>query len=600
MAGSFTQFNAEERGYSDIAPPKAPVADTSGVHKINAVTGAINAVGSVFEAGASIYGKQKEAERVEALSANKESFEQDLLQAKDLADQGGGKSLKFNTFLTKKFDESTLDFDVKSKMLKDFQSTVLGKSFTEVSVEDETREANRSAAGKAGFWNSNSTEEEIDLGTAEYEKAQALSTAQTAEMNQLNLAKARRGATEAERQEVERLMGKKQYEAMANLAANYRTPVQNEVNFIVSQFQEGRLDRKSAEQALVVARGDLTANIAQITRGVDSAKVDPLSKPLLNVYDVAIANLDSKALLDEVTNANKMTKAEVIRNLQINDPELVEMAALSSMVGNASPTLQAKFGQEAAKVLKRNSDARNKPADPTEDSEGMDTYLGTLLDSAGKLDQIGNNNEPIIKIEKFVTNVDNVLSGGARYIDEDDNPVDNKKILEWLADIKIGTAIKDNLGSFKEETRGKLSDTLVKSAVNHIYPAVQSIIDGDLKPEEFEKVEITGQGNKVVFRAVSPEPWIKSVAAKLNREVGGVLSTYYNALGNVTGEGFSTVFDRERSLLWPDKYGEQQEPAAQESVSEIDYSQYEDGPYEDERTGDVVFIRNGIRIEGGD
>jgi len=582
-----------ERAFSDIAGSTAPVVDTSGVHDINAVTGAINAIGSVFKAGVGIADARRETEQTAAVSAQTNDFEAKLLTAKDLAEQEGSNSLKFNNFLTKSFDESPLDFDVKAKMMKSFQSTVLGKSFTEVSPEEQAREANIIAAGKSGFWNSSSTEEEIELGTAEYEKNQQLLSANATELSQLNLLKAQRGKTTAERIEIERLMGEKQFKALANLAAGQRLPAKNEVASIVSQFQSGKIDRKTAEQMLTVARGDLNATIAQITQGVDSAKVAPLTKPLLSLYDVALSNLDSTNLLMEVTNANSMAAATSQMNLRFNDPELAAKIDLSTMVGNTSPALVAKITEGTALILKKMSDKNGKVADPTDDSVDTTTYLDVVKDSASKLDQIDSSNQPIINIEEFVTNVDNVIGGGARYISEEDNPVDNQKILEWLADPQIGKGIKDNLASFNATTRGKLSDTLVKSAVNHIYPKTTSIIRGDLKPTEVEKIQVVKQGNKVVFRATTQEPWIKSVAQKLNREVGGALSTYYNAIGNVTGEGFSSVFDREKEILWPDGQTDTQGTASEAvDLKSVEASQ----DFSKLPAGSVIFDEEGNRF----
>lgn len=560
--GNFNQ-GVPERAFSDVSGVTSPVADTSGVHKINAVTGAINAVGSVFKGASAISEVRKGVEQGEALAAGTKGFEADLLKAKDLADQEGSNSLKFNNFLTKSFDQSPLAFDVKAKMMKDFQATVLGKSFTEVSPEDQVAEATTLAAGKAGFWLAGASEEEVEEGTSTYVAGQQKLAADAAEMSQLNLEKAKRGKTTAERTEIDRLMAKKQHNALANLAANYRLPVKNEVSAIVGQLQNGTIDEKTAKQMLTTARGDFSATLAQTTRGLDKAQVDPLAKPLLNLYDVALANISSANVLLELNNANAITTAQVVRNIQLGNPDLVNVAALSSMVGNTSATIQAKFGEEAALVLKKNSKKGGKPADPTDDSEGVATNLEMLKGSAGQLDSIDANNQPIINIEEFVTNVDNVLGGSARYISEDDNPVDNQKILEWLADPQIGKGIKDNLASFSDATRGKLSSTLTKSAVNHIYPKTSSIMR-DLKPTEVDKIVVTGQGNKVVFRSSTQEPWILSVAQKLNREVGGALSTYYNAIGNVTGDGFSSVFEREKSILWPTEF-----PSAGDAVERV-------------------------------
>lgn len=591
----FSQFNVQGRSLSDITPVQSPVVDTSKASEIAAVT---QGVASLANIGFNLYQQDQQQQKAEAQAFQTKSFEEDLLKAKDLADQEGAESTKFKTFLTQKFRASQLDYDTKTKMMKDFQATALGKVFTEVSPETEARDAAIKAAYAARFWIDGDSEEDIMKGVMQYQKRNRDAELRAAQTEELALQRAQVGLSKEQRAEVDAQIGQVQFDSMANLAANERPAVKKRIDSIVRGFQTGAIDRKTAEMQLKQAKGDLNAQIAQLTRNVDRAKVDPLANPLISLYDTAIDNIDSKNLLAEIENQNNLVIAQTKRNTFLKSPDMISLVAASSLTKHNNPGLAAQITEKTAEMLKQNSVSTGKPGDITDDSKDTQTYLEILNDSIDKVDMVDAGNQPLINKEELLTNINNVLSGSARYISPEDVPQNNEKILKWLASEKLGPFIKDNLSLLNQQSRNQLTDTLEKSAVNFIYPAFESTVESELRTtgKRFgvseEDVNLESAGNRVRFTTSSPDSWTKSVVNKMNNELAGALTTYWNAVGNVSGDGFSTTFDRERKLLWPSKYGESPE----QDVEEVDYTQFENGDYQDEE-GNIFTIRNGILTE---
>jgi len=414
------------------------------------------------------------------------------------------------------------------------------------------------------------------------------------------------GLAKEERDLADKKISDKNYVAIANLAATHRTPTKNKVKQVVGAYTSGQIDRKAAEAQLQAAKGEIGALVSQMSRNVPPAQVEALAKPLLGLYDVALNNLDSTNLLTEVENGNKLMIAQAQQNQLTADPELAELSSLSTLTGHNNAALAAKISKKSLQFLNQNSKPvvdGGKPVDVTEDSEDMATYLGSLTEGIDNLTRMGANGQPEADLQELTTNIDNTLKGANRYIDAEDKPTQNKKLLEWLAQPRVGSFVKDNLASLTPTARLNLADTLINNATNYVYPKVQDLVDSELKREgqrfgvSEEDIEMDSSGGQVVFRAKTPDPWTRSVADKMNREVGGALTTYFNAMGNVSGDGFAPTFERERANLWPSKYGE---PSTQEESQPevVDYSQYEGEEMVDE-AGDIWLITNGTPVETG-
>lgn len=586
-----------ERQLSDVTSVQAPVQDTSSATAMAGVAQGIAALGqtalTAFQIDKQQQQQELELQQEQALMEQKQSFEKELLKAKDIADQHGSTSLGFKTYLTMAFDQSQLDFDTKSKMLKDFQGTVLGKSFTELSPEEKAFQKARQEAGAAFYYTEFSTEEEIEQGVMDYIRTQRRAAADEAELRDINLRKARIGLTQAERTELETQLDRKQFNALANLAANGRTPQKNKIDSIIAKVQSGELNAKEGQELLRQAKGELEATIAQMTRDVkDKGSVTNLSQPLLDLYDIAIERTDSANILQELKDANELIKAKAEFNILASEPKMADLSARSKLFGHNAPLTQ-QITLETAKALNKNSQTDGKPVDLTEPTKDNKTYLDLLssgIDSQGVLNPDGSEK---IDPQELLVNVNNTILGANRYIDPEDTPTQNKQLLQWLAQPKVGEYIRDNMGQLTPAARVKLADTLINNAVNYVYPRVQELTSvlfveekrpriGTSKVQKVsgvteDEVEMILQGNSVVFRGTSVES--QRVADTMNRESAGALTTYFNATANVSEDSLQSVFEREKAVVWPSKYG----------------TPTEDGTYIDETTGEEFTIVDGKR-----
>lgn len=600
MAGEFGQFKPAERQLSDVTSVQAPVQDTSSATAMSAIAQGISSLGQAAMTAFKIDDQQKQAQlkmdQEAALMEQKRDFEKELLRAKDIADQHGSTSLGFKTFLTMAYDQSNLDPDTKSKMLRDFQGTVLGKSFTELSPEEKGFRKLREEAASAGFFNENSTEEEVEKGLLEFSVAQRQAKADSAELSRINLARAKLGLTRDQQTQIDSEISRKQFNTMANLAANYRTPVKNAIDSIITSLNKGEITSKEAQEILVSKKGALQATVAQMTREVqDKGSVDSLSQPLFDLYDYAINNVDSEDVLEQLKVQNQLMIEKTKFAQLTGDPELVRLIGLSSLVGHNNPTLIASLSPKTAETIKNNGRVRGKPVDIT--AEDNKAYLDLMAYNIDRVGVLKPNGEPEVRPQELLVQINNTLLGANRYIDPEDPPTQNKQILQWLAQPRVGEYVKDNLGQLTPEARVKLTDTLINNAVNYVYPRAQELTnslfveerDPRFKTSKVKKVggvtedevEMVAQGNSVVFRGTSPES--QRVADTMNREIAGALTTYFNATANVSADSFTSVFEREKQVVWPSKYGEPTE----------------DGVFVDTETGEEFEVRDGKRVKLG-
>ena len=600
MAGEFGQFKPAERRLSDIKSVQTPVQDASSASAMGSLAQGVAALGQVgitaFQVSEQQKQQQLQEEQQQAFLEQKQSFETELLRAKDMADQQGSTSLGFKTFLTMAFDESPLDFETKTKMMKDFQATVLGKSFTEVSPEERAFAKMTEEAGAAGYFTQDSSPDEIEAATAQYAADQRQAEADAAALRQINLQQAALNLTQDQRTELEREQAKKQYGALANLAANGRTPTKNAINNIVSDMQKGAITTKDAQDLLTAKKGELEAVIAQMTRNVkDKGSVEALAKPLLDLYDYAIGNADSKDILQELKTQNDIMIEKVKFNQLSNDPDLVGLVSYSNLFGNNNPALFQAMTPKAAELINRNSSDSDKPADVAEGTSDTGVYLDTMSDAIDNIGVLNPDGSQMIDQQRLLVNINNTILGANRYIDAEDAPTQNKQLIQWLAQPKVGKYVGENFGQLTPAARVKLADTLEKNAVNYVYPRVNELTSAlfveEKKPRTGtskvrkvsgvteDEVEMIEQGGSVIFRGSSPDS--QRVADTMNREVAGALTTYFNAIANMSTDNFSTVFEREKQIAWPSKYGEPTE----------------DGTYVDEATGEEFEVRDGKRVE---
>jgi hypothetical protein len=582
----FSQLKPAERQLQDITSPVSPVEDRSDAIALSGVVGGFS---QLAQTGVSAFisheVKQREQQAIQQQTALENQYINMLQTGADMLDQGGSSSAEINrakTFITQQEKQlQTLGLDAVRmlEIKKKFEGTSVGAIYGEESAQDIAREEELNAAAKANFITGSMTDQQVDAGLMAYRVSVLDARAREAELNQLALQKARLELGSAEDKAADREIAQKSYQAVANLASNYREPTKNAIMEVVNDLNAGRISRADAEGLLQNQRGDLNALIAQAGSQGNLAQVEALAKPLVDLYNVAIANIDSNKLAMEVENQNRIALATSKNNL-LRDPETTQFVALSSLFGH-TPSIALLATEKVSQIAKNNSNPGNKPYDVADGSQESKDYLSLIKENINATGKIGINGDPVVNQEKLLGQIDMTLKGANRNILPEDAPSQSAEVIKWLADPQVGEYIKSNLNSLSSDAIVGLNSTLLQSAENHIYPAVSSVLESvSLKPEEREQIDMIKVGNKVMFKAMGDSPFAKSTAQNLNNQVGNALNSYFKALANLTDDSFDTIYQRELKTILPEKYGEPTE----------------DGTYTDSITGEQFTIKDGKRI----
>lgn len=578
----FSQFKPAERRMNDVVAPVAPVEDTSAATAIGAIA---KPLGALAKTGVTAFVQNEVAEaekqKVQLQTELENQYVAALETSAQMLKQGGTSTTerrRAKTMLSQQEQQlQSLGLSAVSMLdiKKKFEGVSAGAVFKEESAQEVAYKQELEAATKAGFVTSDMTDEQVQAGILLQRKSQATQRAFQAELDVLNLEKSRLGLTQKQQEIADKNYSDASIRMLSNLAANYREPTKNNITSVLTQLKTGQIDRATAEQQLQKQRGDLEALISQASALTDLTQAQAISKPLVDLYDVALANIDSNKVLTEVENQNKIA-IEYQKQDLLKEPDMRKVVAASSLFGH-NPATAAYTTNAVATILSKNSDDKSKPHDVTDGTQGTSDYLSLVKENLNYLDQVDMFGEPKVDKQELNTNINKVLEGANRYIDAEDLPQQNADILKWLAEENVGSYIKDNLGILSTEARAGLTDTLLKSAENHIYPKVTELL-GDLKESERGNVKLVKTGNTIAFRAVVDDNWSKSVANNLNKQVGGALGTYFKAMANLTDDSLDQIIDRETNKHWPEEV-----PT-------------EDGIYTDEVTGEQFEVRDGRRI----
>lgn len=632
MPGNFSQFGVRERGYSDIVSPTAPVAsapDSSGA----AIAQGIAALAGV---GLDLYKMNKEEEASQAMSAQREEFESKLLTARDMAVQQGADSLAFNNFLTKSFDESTLDFDTKAKMLKDFQGTVLGKVFTEKSVQEQVEEANQLEAGKAGWISFDASPEQVAAETAAFMSNKRAQEAIAESSRAANSVIANINATQAQREEAKFVLRENQKKALVNLSSSGRHTQRNIINETVAKLDAGAT-LKDVQAELKAKRSDLKALVASSTMDVtDREFVDRLANPLYELYDIALASTDSATLQQELDyQIAIIKKTEELALLQ--DERVAEASAfISVMAGSAGGNLLVE--QVASEIIVKNSNQEGRGADlvseTEEDAKNATQYFDVITQAITDRDRVDYKGDLRIDPSDLQTQVKKVLQGGGRYISEDDSPKSLQPILTFLANPEVADYMGDpqNSSLFTPEVNQRFKDALESNAVNVVYPQLADALSGVIAVDtpvttsrsgrstvttggaDTRRSPSRGQGGRALPSAVvSPEeleigvvggnvrfiattPSARGAAEKLNKSEGLVYTTslYLRSMATATGRSLEEVLEDQKPFMWPERYATNQPTTPEKETVEQqpsqDFSMYEGQLMQDEEGNRFLIV----------
>tara|TARA_R110002012_G_scaffold189277_1_gene356472 strand:+ start:2511 stop:4424 length:1914 start_codon:yes stop_codon:yes gene_type:complete len=634
--GNFKEFSAQERSYSDIAPPKEGVADTSGAHKMSAIAGAISAVGSVFEVGAGAYYKGKELEAKEteakgeaAQARNKEDFSKKLVSASDMVAQPGGSDIKTAAFLTKAFNESTLDHDTKTKMMRDYQGTVLGKPLTEVSEDQKAEKAFNERFAKSPFYDRDASLDDQELNKVAFEKSILEKDAHDLEMRRLTLEAAQAKGSKEKEAKVAKEVEKVQKTRLTRLVQDLPKTITANLNDLKSAYEQE------------AAEGDPSVALVNYKKALASAKtmsastfkrVASQSKSGFPVH-LASALETSNAMYDteikyagtaEVGAERKAAVERVVVDTQLamlnQSKSLKVTAAASSLVKGANISLDIQALTDVNNYFlegeERADGGRASNLDPSQD--GVDDYYEVVRKNLANIDKTNADGSPVVNTESLTKQIGNMLA----YSSDSEGKLDlgeYSNVVGEMANPSFGTFLKtvkgaglnqkdlanaqmalsryaeDVTDSFNGFLRDTMTDSERAAKAASTNPRGRHSVSRKVTEDDLELVFVN---DRVVFKGNDEKS--RSFAEGLNNRASKQLTDTVWASSNIGSSSPEQVFNYWLPKLWPDKYGEQQEPTTQESVSDIDYSQHEGESGKDEE-GNRFIIRNGVPVKvGGD
>lgn len=613
----------QERGLSDITQPLSPVEDRSGAVEMAGFASTIGNVSNVLQQGANLAERnaaekqamrrvQLEDEYVSGLNSLASGMEQGSLTTNRMLTELSGLEGRMSAQGLSSVE--MMDLQIKHGR------TLRGQVLEEGTEAEQVDKATRDLLIKERYLLPGATEEEKNKAALDFNRDTATQHALNLSILEANAKLKSQQLSDAEAKEVRATLKQQTKEKIKNLVRAEPSKVENELNTALDKKRRGeydadptlneklyqedinRIERNNAQVYSLAALEDpeaaapyrtiLDSNLSAIYQAYrdseDSAKLATMFKDSANV-------IKNKAEVQLLTDDDVAVAAAAVQLAGFNSPQLstnlvtsvnnrvVEMAKAAE--ANASfPALleKSETNEEYFSIVNRSIDAlySDEGADPETSIKQVNTILKTMGESGGERD-LGQlvgflSGEQFGKLLRdFPTAVpanietlaqDAMNQYGSRMRDQ-----------SWTA---LSPILTPEQHKAKVE---KLRKTNPRSAIT---------ISDQITTEDLELVQ---QGQSIVFRALTPKG--KEKAQELNSQFASGYSTYYRGVANMERSSFAKGFDRDLPLIWPAKYGDQQEPTTQEAVNEVDYSQYEDGPYEDPETGAAIFIRNGIRIE---
>lgn len=653
MAGEFGQFKPREAELSEaklsaVTSVQAPTQDTSGATFISTIAQSISDLGkgamTVFQASEQADEKQRALDKEEAFKEQEGEFETELLRAKAIADQHGSQSLGFKTFLTMAFDQSQLDFGTKTKMLKDFESTVLGKSFTNLSPEEEAKKSREKAFGDSLYWEYGASPEKQDENFIRFEKARAEELKRDLEIKeaQHRVAKAAddKRARDVEEQKLSDLERDKMKGIIRDSPHTLYNAFQNEKRSVqvIAKTQGTAAAVTAYKERVDKIRNSALNNIdniaAQTITGLPVQR--DLAKEIVNRLADVELKWEGAAEESKEAKAQKdltITKAEVAT---LEDMHILSSTVIESLIPGSSVFVQKetprniKNAKTLIKKAQEREDGGRVPDLDHKDQEGQSftKLTRSMLENVGKFHPDGSE-----KVDPEVAGKS--VSAHLAYIgslDEQTDIKDMRQSISILTDPEFARFVREHpetlgskdmanaqrgLTSYQERVGQSTFNLLTKTIsaeersknLGRYAKAHAKVLKHEQPTEEGLDIQFVNGQVVVVATAVGS----RQVARELTEKVNGPLTEVINASAALSKQSAESIFNEWLPSLWPSKYGEQEPTEDGEYVDEAtgerftikggsrveaeDFSGMQDGVYRDKKTGQTFEVRSGVRTD---
>ena len=581
----FRQLSGQERGFSDIAPPAAAVASPSGGSTMQTLASAFQIAGSALDIGMKISDKQQESAQNEALARGTEEFEQQLVRGSMMLEQGAS-SAGVRQATTKWFNDSQLPFDVKAKMMKQWESLSLGKSFNEPT--DKEREAAQLEkmliASKLVL--PGASEEEKSAATIQLEKLNAETVQHKALLMQAEAVIAdttiSKPAKEVALAEKKAIL-KKQY---SNLIVNSPTTIDNTLTPLLEKYQSGGFSTNPAENEILYNLAidqEKTAfigrmNLLALDNPTDAAPFKAIAnESLLPRFDAFNSKADSNLRATTLENLKREVIGAAGLRLVSNETVATYAAAVSAGLYAQGGLTQdmSTFVNNTVIGIEKAANENRQFNNLGPDNPATKEYLTTLSNSIKGMGTVGSDGKPVMDEGVQLRHFNQVIGYLGNSSKEDNTALvkllAEPHIIQFVSDNqdKIPQELMDNANKSIKEYGLRMKEVSDKALLSIDTPeSLQAKRDKILAVNPNTKFDETRRGlttDEIGMEVLGGRLLLtgstergREKAAELNNSLAKPFTTLLRAQSALQPQvSLDKLGEVMRAAIWPSKYGEQ-------------------------------------------
>ena len=491
----FSTANAGGPMGTNVSPTRPVTSDSAGT--------VLNALGTLARGAFDAFGDAQKLEAVKQQKAEElagakvlSAFRAEQLKYIDAYEQGAISQSEARTRMRAALnkyqsDNPLLGEDILKTHSGIMSTAGLGKVVDEGTEAAQERAKVRQAALDAGFLQDAEDEEEAVANYLRFKKAGEDLQRQQAQLNYENSKLERTGKLTANETSSIALTEKKlqlsQQQSVSEMADAFATPLRDKTTAILSRFNNGELDAKTALAEVNALRQTINTTITGGGRKAGSEFLSTTVAPLLETLDIAKEVITGNV---EYTAATNQFNNNILRQkiLMTTDPENAKVVALSEMLRNVDTLRASEVDNAITRMLGTMTDETKDNFNPyTKETKQAKVALDVLRDNL-KVIATGKKSA---KLEgEMDAAMTDVLSGVSAYKAAATDTAQLKNVQDFLADPLVASYINTRGGVPKEVV------TSAKEAVQELYEMrVLPAIETQLKQANVTSgFKSTGQG----------------------------------------------------------------------------------------------------------
>ena len=642
MSGEFDQYAGAEPRLSDRVGVQQGVGDSSSATKMSAFAGIAQPASQAMGLYSG-YKREQEREAVEqdaqARAAQKMAFSNEYSQLIDTVSAGKDSGQLSDTQVKAALTRAKRDLVSRGASADDLMATeikslktVAGMALTEETPEEAAEKKRYADFAGSRYWEYGASKEKQEDNRRTYEKSRIKNQGLDLELEEAQLAMAKKQMSESERIVAENNLITAKRNKIQGVLRDYPLTFHNELQEIrqeVASVRESQGDGVATallKQRVNQVRDTHLNNISNIAAQTSTGLPAQHSLATETINRLANSVLTYEGSGDELVEVEAerdllLAKAEVA---SLEDIETLSSAVIESIIPGSGNLLQqgvvsrVKSAKSLIKAAQERADGDPVPnlSPNTEEGRAMVEITEDMLKEVGEADKSGR-----VRIDPEATG--NNVSAHLAYLGSLSDGTDIKEmrdVVSFLANPDFASFVQKYPQEIKAKDMAQAQQALV-AYQERVGQSTLNLLSKTISAEEKSKKlgkyatahkkvlmheQPTEEGLEVKFVngqvvVVATAVGSRQVAKELTEKVNQPLTEVINASAAISNQSPEAIFNEWLPSLWPSKYGEEQtqEQSTQElSAQDIDWSQYEDGTYEGP-DGTQYTVTDGVLVEAG-